>query len=584
MDSLPFITDLALVIAVAALAGILCDVMDIPRVLGYVGAGVLLGPHTPSYVVSSPETIQTLGSLGIIFLMVSLGMRFNPARLFRAGYGPLIVALLDVGFMLWLGWMVGGLLGWGAIEKLFLGAVLCDSSTVVLAKWLETQGVQEGGEGRLGPFVVAVTVLEDMLAIALIALLNGLALHRAVQAELVARRAYELAVFLAAVVVFGFLLVPRFLRSVERRRQEETLLLTMAGMGFLVTYIAQRLQLSLALGAFVIGAVIGESPRAARRREPLFRPLQYLFAPLFFVYIGLSLDPALLMGQLTLILILSAATIGGKIFINTLAGLGVGLAPAEALRGAVRLAQVCEFALLVGAMGVALKVFPPSFLGISTGVVLLTMTANPLIAKAVERIIPTVARGMPISWIERIRQYSGWLSWMERQRMNTAVGRVVRRSFWMILLNLLVVAAVFGLATWLSRWSALFDWMPSGLGGAPTLLWLAAMGLNLPMYITVIRKAHALAMVASELCVPIQSGVRWGFRLRQTLANVITSLSVAGLGMIVFLLSSALLPGWPVVTVSVLILAVVMWRGWYSLGRLYGEWQRILHSDADEEA
>jgi len=582
MDSLPFLTDLALVIAAAAVAGVLCDRIRIPRVLGYVVAGICLGPHTPLFVVRSPETIQTLGSLGLIFLMLSLGMRFNPARLFRAGYGPLIVALLDVLFMLWLGWMIGRAFGWGSVERLFLGAVLCDSSTVVLAKWLEERSDGPEGEGRLAAFVVAVTVIEDLLTIGVIALLNGLALQRTVQADLVARRVYELAVFLAAVVVFGFLLVPRFLRQVERIRQEETLLLAMAGLGFLVTYIAQRLQLSLALGAFVIGAVIGESPRAARRREPLFRPLQYLFTPLFFVYIGLSLDPSLWVPQIPRILLLSLLTVLGKATINTATGLGVGLPPAQALRAGVRLAQVCEFALLVGAMGVSLHVFPPSFLGVSTGVVLVTLLLNPLVARMAERAIPVMAQRLPDSWIERIRQYSGWLGWMGRHRLDSAVGRVVRRSFWTILLNLLLVAAVFGLATWASRWPDLFPWMPSGWGGPSTVFWLLAMIVSLPMYITVIRKAHALAMLAAELSVPSPSGRRWVYSLRQAIANVITSLSVAGLGVIVFLLSSALWPSWPVVAVSVLLLAAVMWRGWYALGRLYGEWQQILRSEEEE--
>ena len=514
--------------------------------------------------------------------MLSLGMRFNPARLFRAGYGPLIVALLDVFFMLWLGWMIGRAFGWGPVERLFLGAVLCDSSTVVLAKWLEERSDEAEGEGRLAAFVVAVTVIEDLLTIGVIALLNGLALQRTVQADLVARRVYELAVFLAAVVVFGFLLVPRFLRQVERIRQEETLLLAMAGLGFLVTYIAQRLQLSLALGAFVIGAVIGESPRAARRREPLFRPLQYLFTPLFFVYIGLSLDPSLWVPQIPRILLLSLLTVLGKATINTATGLGVGLPPAQALRGGVRLAQVCEFALLVGAMGVSLHVFPPSFLGMSTGVVLVTLLLNPLVGRMAERAIPAMAQRLPDSWIERVRQYSGWLGWMGRQRLDSAVGRVVRRSFWTILLNLLLVAAVFGLATWASRWSDLFRWMPSGWGGPSTVFWLLAMIVSLPMYITVIRKAHALAMLAAELSVPSPSGRRWVYSLRQAIANGITSLSVAGLGVLVFLLSSALWPSWPVVAVSVLLLAAVMWRGWYALGRLYGEWQQILRSEDEE--
>ena len=216
-------------------------------------------------MVSSPATIQTLGSLGIIFLMLSLGMSFNPSRVRETGYGPIIVALFDVSLMIWIGWIVGGFLGWNTVARLFLGVMLCDSSTVVLAKLLN--GAGGDGPGRFGRFVVSVTVVEDVMAVGLIALLNGLALHQTVQAGAVAMRVFELAVFLSSVTVFGFFLVPRLLRYVERVGHPETMLLVMAGLCFLVSYVAYRLELSLALGAFVIGAVMGESPRARAWRK-----------------------------------------------------------------------------------------------------------------------------------------------------------------------------------------------------------------------------------------------------------------------------------------------------------------------------
>ncbi len=579
MDSFPFLTDLALVVAGAAIAALFCDRFRIPRVLGYIVVGVLLGPHAPFYVVSSPATIQTLGSLGIIFLMMSLGMSFNPTRLRETGYGPIVVALIDASFMIWLGWMAGGFLGWNTLARVFLGVMLCDSSTVVLAKLLG--GHDEAG-GRFGRFVVGVTVLEDVLSIALIALLNGLALQQAVQAGAVAMRVFELAVFLASVTVFGFLLVPRLLRYVERVGHPETMLLVMAGLGFLVSYVAYRLELSLALGAFVIGAVIGESPRAFQRREPVIRSLEQLFVSVFFVYIGLELNPVMLWAHAPLIALLSALVIGGKLLACTVVSMGAGLAPAMALRAGAGLAQVCEFALIVATLGVSLGALPPSMLHVSAGVVLVTMTLNPLLQRATESAIRELGRLFPVSWVERVRQYTGWLEWLGSKRFDTALGRAVRRSFWVIVLNLLLIASVFGLARFLSRWPILFDWVPSWAGGPDAVFWLGAMLMSMPLYVTVIRKTHALAMMAAELCVPAHSGAPWVYRLRMLMANVITSLGLAAVAALTFLLSSALLPRWSVVVAGALLVAFLMWRGWYALGRFYTEWQIQLRSLENE--
>lgn len=576
MEDFPFLTDLALVVAAAAAVALACDRFRIPRILGYIAVGVLLGPHTPTYVVSSPATIQTLGSLGIIFLMLTLGMSFNPARLRETGFGPIIVAVIDVSFMIWLGWMAGRWLGWPPLARIFLGVMLCDSSTVVLAKLIANEN--GGKPGRFGRFVVGVTVLEDLMAVGLIALLNGLALHQSVQPGVVAMRVYELAVFLASVTVFGFFLVPRLLRYVERVGHPETVLLAMAGLGFLVSYVAYRLELSLALGAFVIGAVIGESPRAMERREPLIRPLEQLFVAVFFVYIGLELDPVMLGRQAPLILLLSGLVIGGKLMACTVASLGAGLAPAQALRAGAGLAQVCEFALIVASLGVTLNALPPEMLHVAAGVVLTTMACNSLLQRGAEWAIRRLDRALPESWLERLRQYSGWLEWLGGSRFDTAVLRAVRRSFWVIVLNLLLIASVFALAHFLSRWPFLFDWVPAWAGGPAAVFWLGAMVVSLPMYVTVIRKMHALSMVAAELCIPVPSGAPWLFRLRMLLANVITSLGLAAVAMLTFLLSSALLPRWPVVAVCAVLLAFLMWRGWYALGRFYNEWQRQIRN------
>ncbi|MFH0878378.1 MAG: cation:proton antiporter [Lentisphaerota bacterium] len=266
MESISFIQDLAIVMMVAAVVSIVFHRFDQPRVIGYILAGVIIGPHTPPFsFIHDEASIRTLADLGVIFLMFSLGLEFNFRKIRNVGGTAAATAVLDVVVMLWIGYTLGRLLGWGRMESVFLGAVICDSSTTLLVKTLNDLGWTRRPFASL---IFGITLVEDLLAIVLIAVLNGLGMTGSVQPGMLLGRLGDLGIFLVVVIVVGLLAVPRLLGALARYKSDELLLITVLGLCFGVSLVAVKLQFSLALGAFLMGAVTAEArawawPRSA---------------------------------------------------------------------------------------------------------------------------------------------------------------------------------------------------------------------------------------------------------------------------------------------------------------------------------
>ncbi len=587
MQDLTFLQNLAVVMMAAALAAIVCDRLRIPRLLGFIGAGFVIGPHAlPIPLVANEMTIRTLGDLGIVFLMLSLGIDFNLRKMRRVGLPALLVALLDVGVMVWLGWMVGGALGWGRLERIFLGVMICDSSTAVLARLMGESG-REGG--RFAEFVVGLNVVEDFLTVALIAMLNGLAIGGQMDTGAMMLRMGQLGVFLVAVIVFGLLAVPPFLKYVTRFRSDETLLLSALGLVFLTAYAAFRLQFSLAMGAFVIGSVIAEAPRAHRSIATLVTPLRHMFVAVFFVSVGMMVAPVVLMSYAGDILIVTAVVLLGKFTICTVGATAVGLPPSDALRVGASMAQICEFALIVAALGPALGVTGDGLFQVAVGVAVLTTALNPLVLNLVERYALHVSGDRPPLWAERLAFYADWLGQSAGQRMDAAVAKTVRRSLWIVFVNLMLIAALFTAASFLARhvmW--LNTRLPKWLGGADTVCWMGAVVVALPIYVATYRKLEALTMVAAELSLPGSLSGHWVYTSRNVLSRTLLLIAMGGVLMLTVLLSAALLPPGPVLGVLLAVIAIIVWRGWSSLVRLYASAQAALRAvrkelEAEEE-
>jgi len=256
-----FLADLAVVLCVAALSSVLFLRLRQPAVLGYLLAGLLIGPHVAQPLVSHHETVHTLSELGVILLMFSLGLEFSVRKLIELGVRAGLITAIDVSLMLWLGFLVGRAFGWAVPESLFLGAVVAISSTMLVARTFDHQKVGHA----LEDLVFGVLIFQDLLAILLIAVLSAVAKGEGFGASEVSFAVLRLVVFLLCLLVVGFLTIPRFLRFVVRSGHRETMLLATVGTSFAVALIAQSFGYSVALGAFLAAT---QGVAAALRQPP----------------------------------------------------------------------------------------------------------------------------------------------------------------------------------------------------------------------------------------------------------------------------------------------------------------------------
>src|SRR5262245_631465 len=274
MHGVAFLQDLAVVMIVAALVTIVFHRLKQPVVLGYIIAGVIIGPHTPPFpLIHDKDTIEALAQLGVIFLMFSLGLEFRLRRLKRVGATAGIAATLEILLMFWVGYEIGQLFGWNRMDSIFLGAMLSISSTTIIVKALGELGKAKEHFAQL---IFGILIVEDILAIVMLALLSGIAMSGGMQAGEVLGTMIRLIIFLVVALVVGLLTVTRLLGYVGKFKSNEMLLITVLGLCFGVSLLAAQLKYSVALGAFVIGAVIAES-REIGRIEHLMEPVRDMF-------------------------------------------------------------------------------------------------------------------------------------------------------------------------------------------------------------------------------------------------------------------------------------------------------------------
>jgi CPA2 family monovalent cation:H+ antiporter-2 len=300
-----FLRSLTIVLSVAAVTTVVFQRLRQPVVLGYIVAGLIVGPHVPLPLVADRTVVQALSELGVILLMFSLGLEFSLRKLARVGPTAGFTAVLQSGLMTWLGFLVGRAFGWSMLESIFMGAAVAISSTTIIAKVFDEQKIA----GRQRELVVGILLIEDLVAVVFLAALTAIATGAGVSAEALAATIGTLAAFLVALLVVGMLVIPRFMRMVVRLERDETTLVASVGVCFLTAWIAHTAGYSVALGAFLAGSLVAESGHA-EPIEHLVRPVRDVFAAVFFVSVGLLIDPALAIANWPAIVVLSLFLIG----------------------------------------------------------------------------------------------------------------------------------------------------------------------------------------------------------------------------------------------------------------------------------
>jgi CPA2 family monovalent cation:H+ antiporter-2 len=579
MHEIGFIRDLAMVMIVAGATTVLFQRLRQPVLLGYILAGVLIGPHTPGMLVDDPRAIADISDLGVVLLMFTLGLEFSVRKLREVGIGVLAVAVGEVGLMLWIGFGIGGLFGWRGMDALFLGAIISLSSTMVATRTLSAGGQRELPFARL---VVGLLVAEDMLTIILLTLLTAVAIGGSVQAETAFTLIGHLGLFVVVGMILGLLLLPRLVDYVAAFGRDETLLVSVLGICFGASLLAAWMGFSVALGAFLAGAVVAES-RSVGRVLQLVEPLRDMFAALFFVAIGLKIDPAMLLQYAGPALLIAAVVIVGKTLACSVGIFIVGHDARTALRSGLGMAQIGEFSFVIATLGLSLGVISAFIYPIAVAVSVLCMAASPYLTRSAEALANSAARVTPRSLRLLASNYSGWLEHLKPVNENAALAAILRRLLWHIAINVLLVVTLFMLGAYVNAHSwSWFSTLGIGRDVRHTLIWACALFLSLPMLIAVYRKAEALGMLLAELGISERFAGSYTQPIRQVLARIIPLATLLALALLVSALGSTILPPRGIALLLVLlgiVLAVVLWRG---LVQLHARLQAALKETLDK--
>ncbi len=566
--------DLAVVMIVAGLVTVLCHRFKQPVVLGYIIAGVIIGPHTPPRVLIHDEaTINTLAELGVILLMFSLGLEFSLRKLTKVGAPALIAALLEILLLFWVGYEIGHFFKWSSLDSIFLGAMLSMSSTTVIIKVLGELGKMKEHFAQL---IFGILIIEDILGIAMIALLSGIAMTGQLGVADVGVTLGKLGIFLAVTLVVGLLVVPRLISYVARFKSNEMLIVTVLGLCFGVALLAAKLGYSVALGAFVIGAVIAEA-REIHRVEALLEPVRDMFSAIFFVAIGLLIDPKMLLTHWAPILVITLAVIVGKVVTCSLGAFLGGNDTRTSLRVGMGLSQIGEFSFIIASLGVSLKVTSGFLYPIAVAVSVITTLLTPYLIRSADGAVAWFDRSAPKPLVNTLSIYTRWVGQLGSQRQGNMATKLARLWCGQMALNLMLVAGVFIAAAFLERRPP--AWLKDLALSADMLkaaLWLAAAVLSLPMLIATFRKLQALGLLIAETKVTEAAAGERTAAYRAIVAQVIPLAGTVAISLIGLVLSSTLLPTFRVMMGLLVVVALVAWWRWRSFVKIYSKAQVAL--------
>ena len=486
--------ELVVVLGTAAVVTIVFQALRLPVVLGYILAGLLIGPHVPVPLVANPGLVHVLSELGVILLMFTIGLELRLSTIARVGVPAALTALFEVGLVIAIGTLIARLLGFTPGAALFAGACLGISSTMLVAKAFE----ELGWKGGFTEIVFAILVFEDLIAILLFAILAAVASGSGLAAPEIALMIGKLAGFLALMLVAGLLVVPRALRWVASRAHRETMLISGLAVCFGLAGLAAYAGYSVALGAFVAGVLVAESGHG----EPMFelvQPFRDVFAMVFFVSVGMTIDPAMLAGEAPRIAAFTAVVLVGKplgvalgVFLS-----GHGVQPA--VRAGLSLAQIGELSFVIAGIANSVKL-----LAIAVGVSCATTVTSPFLIRNSERAAAWVSARLPTRIAMFVSFYESWLARLRTRE--ASAWRKLRRPMLVLVLDaavvtaIVIVGAAFGPRGFhelgLDRW--LDGWMIDGLLVLAVIAVAAPFGVGLVRRVVVISRRLAAEIIPSN--------------------------------------------------------------------------------------
>ncbi|GFZ40145.1 cation:proton antiporter [Bacteroides nordii] len=446
MSHLPtLIADLALILISASIITLLFKWLKQPLVLGYIVAGLLAGPYVHIFpTVGDIANINIWAEIGVVFLLFALGLEFSFKKLINVGSTAFITATTEVISMLLIGYMAGYLLGWGTMNSIFLGGMLSMSSTTIIIKAFDDLGLRSQ---RFTGIVFGTLVVEDLIAILMMVLLSTMAVSKDFVGEELLVSVLKVVFFLILWFLIGIFILPAFLKKAKKLMNNETLLIVSLGLCLGMVVLATYTGFSAALGAFIMGSILAETIEA-EHIEHIIQPVKDLFGAIFFVSVGMLVNPAVLVEYAWPVIIITLVTIIGKAIFSSLGVLLSGESLNISIKSGFSLAQIGEFAFIIAGLGVSLKVLDPFISPIIVAVSVITTFTTPYFIRLANPFAEWLYKVLPPKVQEMLARYASGKKTVNhdsdwKKLLKNIVGRVIIYSVLLTAIWLLSVKTLY---------------------------------------------------------------------------------------------------------------------------------------------
>lgn len=395
------IEDWAIALCTAAVVTILFQKIKQPPVLGYLIAGMIVGPYTPPFsFIDDEQDIRMLAEFGVIFLMFALGLEFSLSKLVKVGFSVFVTAVFEVVGMMTIGYYAGSFLGWNFYDSLLLGAALAISSTTIIIKTLDHFRLKKEYFSQL---MVGILIVEDLLAILLLVFFTNF-VHSNVENPSIIWAGGKLLLVVSTWILLGYLIIPYVMGKIRHYINHETLTIISIGLCLFLSALSLHFQYSVALGAFIMGSILAETPQA-QRIEALTLPIRDVFAAVFFVSVGMLIDPMMLYEHFWVILFLAAITIAGKLLATGMGALLSGQSLSDSIKVGFGMAQIGEFSFILIGLGGAGELISPTLYPIVVAISAITTFTTPYLIRFSLPFSAWVTSSLPASWAKSLDNY-----------------------------------------------------------------------------------------------------------------------------------------------------------------------------------
>lgn len=487
MHLAPLIQDLAVILGVAAVVTYIFKVIKQPVVLGYIAAGIIVGPYTPPiFSVVDVKSVQIWSELGVIFLMFALGLEFSFRKLLKLGPSPGFTGMFQIVAMVLAGYYLALAFGWSTFDAIFLGCMISISSTTIIIKAFEELGLK--GK-KFAELAFGILIVEDLAAIIMLVALTNFVTKDEVDASTMLLSTGKLFLVVSTWLIFGLFIIPRLIKRVVKRGNDEMLTITSLGLCLGLVSLAAHFEYSVALGAFIMGSILAETG-TVKRIETLISPLRDVFGAIFFVSVGMLLDPSVIVNNFSHVVLVSLVIVIGKIISVSIGSLVTGQSLQTSVNTGFGMAQIGEFSFIIAALGQSLGVINKELYPVIVASSLVTTFTTPYLIKFSQPFAKRLESALPLRLITLLERYR---LWFQSRSATTAEKQQTLRQLMKFCVNAAVIIALFALASrhlpgWVGKFVVRTDY-------AKAVAWLVTMVVVAPLIwgmLTTFRETYAL--------------------------------------------------------------------------------------------